>query len=443
MAHRHQKGGLERTLGFLEAFTIGAGTMIGAGIFIFPGIAAGRAGAAATVSFGLGAVIAVLVALCVSELATAIPRSGATYYFVVEGVGEAVGAMVGIALWIGLVFASSFYLFGFGVYLQEAFRQFGFGVDVHPTGVGIAAALVLTLVNVVGTEKAGELEDYLVFALLALLAVFLGYGISEALGIVGEPRVRREFAPHGVWPIFTTAALVFTAYLGFAGIANLAGEIQEPDKNLPRSMIGSVVLVGTLYVLTIFAATSVFDSARLAELGETALPRVGTEYFGGVGTAVVLVAGLLATASSANASLLGASRSVFALADDGIFPRAARRVNESFGTPHVSILATGLPIAVIIGFGHLKLLAEVASVLHLVLYGMICVAVYSLRERNPEWYDPGFELPGHPVVPVVGAAASFGLIFFMQWTSQLLGAALLVVAGIWYWTEHRWGLDND
>lgn len=443
MAHRHQKGGLERTLGFLEAFTIGAGTMIGAGIFIFPGIAAGRAGAAATVSFGLGAVIAVLVALCVSELATAIPRSGATYYFVVEGVGEAVGAMVGIALWIGLVFASSFYLFGFGVYLQEAVRQFGFGVDVHPTGVGIAAALVLTLVNVVGTEKAGELEDYLVFALLALLAVFLGYGVSEALGIVGEPRTPREFAPHGVWPIFTTAALVFTAYLGFAGIANLAGEIREPDQNLPRSMIGSVVLVGTLYLLTIFAATSVFDSARLAELGETALPRVGAAYFGDAGTAVVLVAGLLATASSANASLLGASRSVFALADDGIFPEAASRVNESFGTPHVSILATGLPIAVIIGFGHLELLAEVASVLHLVLYGMICIAVYSLRERNPEWYDPGFELPGHPVVPVVGAAASFGLIFFMQWTSQLVAGALLVFAGLWYWTEHHWGLDHD
>ncbi len=442
MAHRHQKGGLERTLGFLEAFTIGAGTMIGAGIFIFPGIAAGRAGVAATVSFGLCAVIALLVALCVSELATAIPRSGATYYFVVEGVGEGVGAMVGIALWIGLIFASSFYLFGFGVYFQEAFQQFGVGVEIHPTGVGIAAALGLTLVNVVGTEKAGELEDYLVFTLLGLLTIFLGYGFSETLGIVGKPRVADAFAPHGVWPVFTTAALVFTAYLGFAGIANLAGEIRKPDKNLPRSMVGSVLLVATLYVLTIFVTTAVFDSTRLAELGETALTKVGAEFFGPVGAFVVLIAGLLATASSANASLLGASRSVFALADDGIFPKAASRVNESFGTPHVSILATGLPTAVVIGVGHLELLAEVASVLHLVLYGMMCVAVYSLRERSPEWYDPGFELPGHPVVPLIGAVASFGLIAFMQWTSQLVAGALLVVAALWYWIEHHWGYDN-
>ncbi len=118
MGHRHQGDDLERTLGFTEAFTIGAGTMIGAGIFLFPGLAGGRAGMAAGVSFAIGAVIAILIALCVSELATAIPKSGGTYYFVNEGVGRAAGAMVGLSLWLGLIFASAFYLVGFGIYLD-------------------------------------------------------------------------------------------------------------------------------------------------------------------------------------------------------------------------------------------------------------------------------------------------------------------------------------
>ncbi|MFB6263007.1 MAG: APC family permease, partial [Bradymonadaceae bacterium] len=149
------QGELERTLDFREAFTIGVGTMIGAGIFIFPGLAAGEAGLAAMLSFGIGAIIAMIVALCVSELATAIPRSGGTYYFVAEGLGGLAGAMVGIAIWWGLVFASAFYLFGFGMYLNEIARELGLPYSLNAKGVGVTTALVLTLVNVLGTEKSG------------------------------------------------------------------------------------------------------------------------------------------------------------------------------------------------------------------------------------------------------------------------------------------------
>lgn len=438
MGHRHQGGDLERTLGFTEAFTIGAGTMIGAGIFLFPGLAGGRAGMAASVSFSVGAIIAILVALCVSELATAIPKSGGTYYFVNEGVGRAAGAIVGLSLWMGLIFASAFYLVGFGIYLDEIVMRLGLGVEIHPPAVGIVSALGLTIVNVIGTEKAGELEDYLVFVLLAVMFVVLGYGLVDITGVVGTSHRPDEFAPAGAMPIFTTAALVFTSYLGFAGIANLAGEIREPDRNLPRSMIGSVVLVGILYVATIVVATSVFSTEQLSKFGETATVELGLELFGPTGALVVLGAGLLATASSANASLMGASRSVYALSDDHVLPDALSRVNESFGTPHISVLATGIPIAVVIGFGYLELLAEVASVLHLVLYGMMCVAVFLLRRRDPDWYEPGFELPGYPLVPVLGAASSFGLIAFMQFKSQLVAAALLVAAGVWYVVHRNW-----
>ena len=108
------QGELERTVGLAGAVTIGTGTMIGAGIFVFPGLAAGRAGPAAAISFSIGAVIALLVALPTSELATAMPKSGGGYYFISRGLGTLPGAIVGIGLTFGLIFATAFYLVAFG-----------------------------------------------------------------------------------------------------------------------------------------------------------------------------------------------------------------------------------------------------------------------------------------------------------------------------------------
>jgi amino acid transporter len=443
MDPRDREGSLERTLDFQEAFTIGVGTMIGAGIFIFPGIAAGRAGMAAIVSFGLGAVIATLVALSVSELATAIPRSGGTYYFVSEGLGRLPGAMVGIAIWWGLIFASAFYLFGFGTYLNEVATELGIPYEVGAKSVGITTALLLTIVNVLGTEKSGELQDVVVYVLLAILAIFLGYGALDATGIFGRSRVPQKFAPEGVFPIFTTAALVFTSYLGFAGIANMSGEIKDPSRNLPRSMIGSVLLVGVLYMLTIFVSNSAFGAERLGALGETALVEVGRVYFGPVGAVVVLVGGLLATLSSANASIMGSSRSVYAISSDHVLPDRMADVNDSFGTPHVSLLSTGLPVAGIVAFGKLELLAEVASFLHLVLYGLMCFAAWHLRETDPDWYEPTFRAPGHPYLPLAGGVASFALILFMKTWSQILGAVVMVLAAVWYYVYTTWVDEHD
>ena len=104
---------------------IGIGTMIGAGIFVFPGLAAGNAGPAAALSFGVGGVVALLVALPASELATAMPRSGGGYFFVSRSMGTAFGAIVGLGLWLGLVFASAFYLVGLGHYAAAVLGEVG------------------------------------------------------------------------------------------------------------------------------------------------------------------------------------------------------------------------------------------------------------------------------------------------------------------------------
>jgi amino acid transporter len=423
---------LERTLGVTQALAIGTGTMVGAGIFVFPGLAAGEAGPAAMLSFAIGAVIALLVALPTSELATAMPESGGGYYFVSRSLGTFAGCLVGLGQWLGLIFASAFYLMGFGHYLSDLLREVGVGGALPVVGIALGTAVLLTGVSITGTENTGDLQNWIVGALLVVLAGFLGHGGLDVLGVFGRERVPETFFPYGVAPVFTTAALVFTSYLGFVQIATVAGEIKDPGRNLPRSMIGSVLLVGGLYVLTIFIGTSLLGSERLAALGETAVVAVGRSLFGGLGAAAILGGGLLATVSSANASILSASRSIYALSRDGLVPRRVQRLNERYRTPHVALLLTGGPIVGLILYGRVEVLAEVASLLHLVVYGLICVALLVLRRADPPGYAPRFKCPGFPVVPVLGALASFGLVAFMAPLSIGLGLGVLAAAAGWY-----------
>ncbi len=423
---------LERTLGLLPALAIGTGTMVGAGIFVFPGLAAGEAGPAAMLSFALGAVIALMVALPTSELATAMPESGGGYYFVSRALGPLLGTMVGLGQWIGLVFASAFYLMGFGHYLSDLVRELGVDLPLSVVGLALGMAILLTGISITGTENTGDLQNWIVASLLAILAGFLGHGGLDALGVFGRAQVPEAFFPYGTLPVFTTAALVFTSYLGFVQIATVAGEIKEPGRNLPRAMIGSVVLVGTLYVLTIFVSTSLLGSEQLAEMGETAVVNVGRSIAGAFGAAALLGGGLLATLSSANASILSASRSIYALSRDDLVPDRVERINRRYRTPHVALLLAGGPIVGLILFGRVEVLAEVASLLHLFMYGLICVALLVLRHAPPDGYAPDFRCPGHPVVPVLGALTSFGLVAFMNLLSIAIGGGILLATAGWY-----------
>jgi amino acid transporter len=434
---------LERTIGLTGGLAIGIGTMIGAGIFVFPGIAAGEAGPAAAASFAIGAVIALLVALPASELATAMPKSGGGYYFISRALGTLPGVVVGLSLWFGLVFASAFYIVGFGFYAVDTLAQLG--VDV---GEGLVVPIALlfgasvTVLNVTGTENAAKLQSGIVAFLLSILVVFLTFGGLDALGIVGSPTAPEQFTPFGTLPIFTTAALVFTSYLGFAQIATVAGEMKNPGRNLPLAMVGSVVIVGVLYVAAVFVATSALGSETLGEVGETAMVAVGQELLGAPGALAVVLGGLLATMSSANASVLSTSRAIYAVSKDALLPARASRINLRWGTPHVALGLAGGPILVLVATGRVQVLAEVASFLHLVQYGLICVSLVVLRRRSPEWYDPSFRVPGYPALPVLGAFASFALVGFMQPLSLLVGTVLMI-ATVGWWAYYARGVELE
>ncbi len=426
-----KRGKLERTLGLKEALTIGLGTMVGAGIFVFPGLAVAEAGPAAALSFVIGAGIALLVALPTSELATAMPRSGGGYYFVSRSLGTLAGSLVGIGQWLGLIFASAFYLAGFGHYLVDVLGRLGLPAVPAPA-VGFATAVALTAVGIVGTRTSGRLQYWIVAVLATILAGFLGWGAASATGLIGRPAGIGPFAPNGALPVFTAAALVFTSYLGFAQIANVAGEVKDPGRTLPRAMVGSVLIVGALYVITILVSTAILGTEAMAEAGETALTTVGQTVLGAFGALVIGAAGLLATLSSANASILSSSRAVFALSRDSVVPVGASRVSRRFRTPHVAIILTGTPVAFLVLLGRIEILAELASSLHLFMYGLMCLSAVVMRRRASLWYRPTFHAPGGPWLPVLGALLCFALLAFMNPLALVYSGLVLGVAALWY-----------
>ena len=428
------EGELERTIGLGGALAIGVGTMVGAGIFVFPGLAAARAGPAASLSFAIGAGVALLVALPTAELATAMPHSGGGYVYVSRALGTGAGAVVGLGLWLGLVFASAFYLVGLGSYAGQVLVELGVSLSVRPAiPLGVAFGVALTALSLFGTENTATLQNAIVVLLVGILALFLSYGSLDALGVFGTETTPERFVPPGgALAVVQTAAFVFTSYLGFAQIATVAGDVESPGRTLPLAMVGSVLTVGGLYVVAIFVATSAFGSARLGTFGETAMVEVARAFVGLPGAVAIVAAGLLATVSSANASILSASRMVYAVSRDGLVPETAARINRRYGTPHVALGLAGVPIVALTATGRVGLLAEVASVLHLVTYGLTCVALIRFRRERPGWYDPSFRCPAGVVVAGGGALASFGLVGFMQPASIAVGGGVMAAAYGWY-----------
>lgn len=409
--------------------------MLGAGIFVFPGLAGGYAGFAAIISFFIGGMIALLTAVCTAELATAMPKSGGGYFFISRSFGPFWGTLVGIAQWVGLIFASAFYLVSFGEYVLTLTSELGTTWSVGTKFWAFCFTAVLLVINVIGTKKVGRFQNLMVISLTIVLVLIFTYGLIDFLGFENGSPAFSEIAPEGISSIFTTTALIFTSYLGFVQIANIGAEIKQPSKNLPRSLIGSVIVAIVLYIFIMLVCVVTFPQADLKGFGETATIEVARKLLGNGGAIVVLFAGILAALSSANASIISASRGVFALSKDKVISNKTGKINKRFGTPHIALILVTLPVAIILIKGKLEIFAEVASFLHLMIYAGICLSVLKLRTTNPTWYIPTFRIPVVKPVAGLGAVSCLVLAFFLQTTSILIGLGVILLAVVYYFLD--------
>jgi amino acid transporter len=417
---------LERDLGLPTVLAISIGAMIGSGIFILPALALKIAGPSVVLAYLLAGVLVLPAALSKSEMATAMPEAGGTYIYIERGMGPLLGTIAGVGTWFSLAFKGGLALVGGVPYLLIAF-------DVPPdfvTPVALALATVLILVNLLGAKQTGRLQVAIVVVMLAAMSWFV---------VGGAPSVRQAnfqpFFTDGYGGLLAATGLVFVSYAGVTKVASVAEEVEDPDRNIPLGILGSLGFTTLLYVLIVAIMVGVTDAGVVAG-SDVPVADAARATLGAVGVGAVVVAAVLALVSTANAGILSSSRYPFAMARDDLVPESLAAVSDRFGTPSTSITLTGAVLLVLIAFVPILDIAKLASAFQILVFILINLTIVAFREGEMA-YDPSFESPLYPWTQVFGVLG--GLVLITQMGEiAMLGAVVITVGSVaWYFAYAR------
>ncbi|MEQ9465720.1 MAG: APC family permease [Haliea sp.] len=300
---------MTRNLGLLAVIATLMGYVIGASIFILPGSLAGSAGPAVIVSYLLAAIIAAFSCVAAAQLGVVFPRVGAGYVAISRLLNPFAG-FIGIWLMLAVfVLAIVLIALGFAEYVVALVP------GVNPLLVAVMSIALFTVLNLGGAVLMVRVQGLLVLGFMLALVLVIGFGLGEA-----EPANLKPFAPAGWYPVIFAAVPAFFSYGGFMGVMELAGEIRDPARTIPRALALSFFLVVVTYVAL---SLTLVGMMPWQTLGATAAPVrvVALELFGNIGGLLVTLAILGAAATSINALLLVASRDIYAMAADGCLPR--------------------------------------------------------------------------------------------------------------------------
>ncbi len=379
---------LERDLGLPSVLAISVGAMIGSGIFILPALALEIAGPGVIVAYALAGLLVVPAALSKSEMATAMPEAGGTYIYIERGMGPLLGTIAGAGTWFSLSFKGALALIGGVPYLLLL-------ADLPAQPVALALATVLILINIVGAKQTGRLQLLIVVIMLAALGWFAA-GSAPSV----QSANYAEFFDAGVGGLLAATGLVFVSYAGVTKIASIAEEVEQPGRNIPLGILGSLVFTTLLYVAIVAVLVGATDTGAVAS-SLTPVAVVARETLGQLGVIAVILAAVLALVSTANAGILSSSRYPFAMSRDALVPPSLSAVSDRFGTPVQSITITGAVLLVLIAFVPILEIAKLASAFQVLVFGLINLAVVAFREGSAE-YDPEFTSPLYPWVQIFG-----------------------------------------
>jgi amino acid transporter len=421
---------LERDLGLPAVVAISIGAMVGSGIFILPGLALKTAGPAVVLAYLLAGLLVVPAALSKAEMATAMPEAGGTYIYIERGMGPLLGTIAGIGTWFSLSFKGALALVGGVPYLLYLFE-----LPVKPVALGLAALLVC--VNLVGAKQTGRLQVAIVVVMLAAMVWFVVGGLPSTTATYYG-----GFFDEGSSGLLAATGLVFVSYAGVTKIASVAEEVENPDRNIPLGILGSLAFTTLLYVLIVVVMVGVTPPETLSD---SAVPMIhaAEAALSWPGVVAVIAAAVLALVSTANAGILSSSRYPFAMARDQLAPPSLTEIHDSWGTPARAITLTGAVMLALIAFVRIQDIAKLASAFQIVVFALINAAVVAFRESDVGEYDPSFESPLYPWVQVAGVVGALALIGYMG-TVPLVGAALITVGSvIWYLYYARSQVDRE
>ena len=466
------KNRLRRVLGPLQLTSLGVGATIGAGIFVLTGVAANsKAGPALMLSFVAAGIACVFAALCYAEFASMVPVAGSAYTYAFTTLGELFAWMIGWDLVLEYAVSASTVAVGASKYFQDLISIFGYKlpdkiscapVDYDPklgklmaTGTVLDLPAILIVVLVTCVLVIGMKESARFNAAMVIIKVFIVLFVIVVGAFYVDPKNWHPFAPFGFAGVsffgksilggadaggqplgmLAGAAIVFFSYIGFDSVSTNSEEARNPRRDVPLSLISSLLICTVLYIAVTAVLTGMvrYDQLDINAPVSNAFRQKGLRWaqflisFGALAgiTSVVLV------------SISSQARILLAMARDGLLPRGFfGAVHERFRTPWKSTILTGMFVAVATAFLPLRILADLVSIGTMSAFVIVCAAVLIMRRTHPNAERP-FRAPFVPLVPILGIATCLLLMFSLPAENWLRLGVWLLIGFVIYFSYGR------
>jgi APA family basic amino acid/polyamine antiporter len=408
------KPSLKKEIGLFEATSYGVGIILGAGIYVLIGPAAGIAGNSVWISFIIGALISSFTGLSYAELSTMFPKAAAEYVYTKKAFkSELLAFLTGwLIIFTGAVSASTVAL-GFASYFKALFN--------YPViFTALILIVLLSLVNFCGIEESSRANILFTAAEITglLLVIFLGMSKFGRINYFETPSISG---------IFTAAALMFFAYLGFEDVANIAEETENPEKNLPRALILSVLITAMFYVLVALSTVSLADWMVLGG-HDAPLAYAASKVMGDTAFSVMSYIALFATANTVLIISIVGSRMIYGMAKGGALPLTLSKVHFKTRTPWMAILCIMSFSMFFTLLGDIKLVASITSFGVFITFALVNLSLIWLRYRKPELKRP-FKAPINigkfPVIAFLGLSSCALMVTRFDLNTVLFGAFVI------------------
>ncbi len=414
---------MSKTLGLSSITAMGIGAIIGAGIFVLTGTAAAQyAGPAIMLSFVLGGVACAFVGLCYSELAAMLPVAGSSYTYTYATLGEIFAWIIGWDLILEYAMGAATVAVGWSGYIVSLLKNVGIvippqftnspGMPVKFSDGSTGTALInlpavfivaaLTLMLIMGTKESARLNNIMVAVKLTVVLAFIALGAAFVKAGNWHPLIPAntgEFGHYGWSGILRGSSVVFFAFIGFDAVSTAAQEARNPQKDMPKGILGALFVCTLLYIAVAAVLTGLVPYAQLNVSDPIAK---GVDVIGLTWFSILIKIGALTGLTTVILVLLyGQSRIFYTMSHDGLLPGMFSKIHPRLQTPYLSQALIGTLVAVVAAFVPIGILGEMVSIGTLLAFVLVCGAVIYLRRSDADVHRP-FRVPGVPVVPLLG-----------------------------------------
>ena len=406
---------LERSLSLWEVTLMSIGIILGAGIYVVIGEAAGITGNSIWISFTIGAVVASFTSLSYAELCSRYPKAGAEYVYVKNSFGNTPAWLVSWLIIAGNIIGGATVALGFSNYFSALFNT-----PVIP--IAIIVLIICGIILILGIKETASVTILftIIEAIGLIIIIFIG---MQKFGDVDYLQLT-----NGIKGIIEGGVLIFFSYLGFQGITRLAEETKQPEKNIPKAIILSILITTIIYILVAIAAVSVVPAQELAGEGAP-LARIAETAFGKNSFILLSAIALFSTFNTALMMLLSGSRLVYGTAKEKALPPILSKVSKRTLAPWIAIIVIVLAAIFFLFVGDLKSIANLTNFTVFTVFIVINATLIYLRIKKP--IDKGFKVPLSigkvPIIPIFGIFTSAFMIVNLSIDILVLGILLIII----------------